>query len=69
MAAASESLWNPNRPVPRTRTGGRWLLPFLLCMFAVMAIVAVVAASVMGQSTVAMAIALVSAAFFAGMLC
>lgn len=69
MAAVGEGLWNPSRPVRRDRSGGRWLLTIFLCTVAVMAIVAVMAASAMGQSTVAMAIGLVSAAFFAGMLC
>lgn len=69
MAGASESLLNPGRPLRRTRPDSRRLLTFLLCMIAVTAIAAVVTASAMGQSTMALAIGLVSAAFFAGMIC
>lgn len=49
--------------------GNRWLLSFLLFAIGVTAIVAVVVAAAMGQTTVAMIVGLVSAAFFAGMLC
>lgn len=49
-------------------SNNRWLLNFLLCTIAVTAVTVVVAAAMLGQSTVALVVALVSAAFFAGLL-
>lgn len=68
MAAASENLRNPIRPALGAPVDGRWLILFLLVM-AVIAVVAVVAATMMGQSTAALVIGLVSAAFYAGLIC
>lgn len=50
-------------------TGTRWLLGFLLAAIGMAGIAGVAAAAAMGQVTVALAVALVTAAFFAGMLC
>lgn len=50
-------------------TPTRWLLITSLWMIAVVAIIAVVAATAMGQPTAALVIGLVSGAFFAGMMC
>lgn len=68
MAGASERLWSPGRPPRRTPAHGLWLLFFLFAI-ALTAIAAVVTATMMGQPTVALVIGLLSAAFFAGMLC
>lgn len=46
----------------------RLLLSFLLATIGITAIVAVVVAAAMGQSTVAIIVGLVAAAFFAGMV-
>ena len=50
------------------RAGARWLLSYLLYAIFVTAVAAVVVAAAMGQSTLALVVGLVSAAFFAGIL-
>ena len=60
-------------PTPRQHHGSidatRWLLGFLQFLIAVSVIVGVVAAMSMGYPTVAIVIALVGGAFFAGQAC
>lgn len=62
-----------DQSVVSARAGGlidtRLLLSALLVLIAVLAIVTVVAATAMGQTTVALVTALVAGAFFCGMLC
>lgn len=53
---------------PARGAGHRLFLTFLLCTIAVTAIAVVVVATTMGQTTVALVVGLVSAAFFAGMM-
>lgn len=70
MSGANESSLNRAEAVPAVHgTSTRWLLNILLCTIGLAAIVAVVAATTMGQPTAALVIGLVSAAFFAGMMC
>lgn len=70
MSGVNGSSLKPASPAPRVQGAShRLLLSFLLCTIGLTAIVAVVVAAAMGQSTVAMIVGLVSAAFFAGMLC
>ncbi|MGV0834032.1 hypothetical protein [Mycolicibacterium thermoresistibile] len=47
----------------------RWLLGVLLVLIAICAIAGIVVATSMGQTTVALVIALITGAFFLGLLC
>jgi hypothetical protein len=58
-----------NPPHRSTIDATRWLLGFLQILIAVSVIVGVVAALSMGYPTVAIIIALVGGAFFAGQAC
>jgi hypothetical protein len=66
MGGADGRSLKPAQVARRTHT--RPLLSFLLYAIALTAITAVVVATAMGQSTVALVVGLVSAAFFAGIL-
>lgn len=70
MSGVNGRQLKPAAPAPRVQGGShRLLLGYLLCAIGLTAIVAVVVAAAMGQSTVALVIALVTGAVFAGMLC
>jgi hypothetical protein len=60
---------SPPHPVGRTIDATHWLLGFLEIVIAIAVIVGVVAAISMGYPTVAIVIALVGGAFFAGQAC
>jgi hypothetical protein len=60
---------NPPHPTGSTIDVGRWLLGFLEIVIAIAVIVGVVATISMGYPTVAIIIALVGGAFFAGQAC
>lgn len=70
MGRAGENTLNQAQAVRAGRAATtHWLLTTLLCLMGVAAIVAVVAATALGQPTAALVIGLVSGAFFAGMMC
>jgi hypothetical protein len=59
----------PAPPHGHTIDAGRWLLGFLEIVIAISVIVGVLASLSMGYPTVAIIIALVGGAFFAGQAC
>lgn len=70
MSRPGQNAMYPGQAVRAVRgTPTRWLLTTLLCVIGLASIVAVVAATAMGQPTAALVIGLVSGAFFAGMMC
>lgn len=70
MGATSDGVFKPVRPGRQAAAAnGRWFLTLLQCAIALTAIVAVIGATMMGQSTVALVIGLISGAFFAGRIC
>ena len=70
MGAVSDGVWEPVRPGRQAPAAtGHGFLAFLQCAIALTAIVAVVGAVLMGQTTVALIIGIVSGAFFAGRIC
>lgn len=69
MGATGDGSLKPAHGAQRAHAANtRWLLSFLLCLIGLTAITAVVVAAAMGQSTVALIVGLVSAAFFAGLM-
>jgi len=60
----------PARPLPRRSTSNtHWLLGTLLALIAVSAIVGIVVTASMGQTTIALIIALFAGAFFSRAAC
>lgn len=60
---------HPPHPIGPPISATRWLLGFLQVLIAISVIVGVVASMSMGYPTVAIIIALVGGAFFAGQAC